>query len=144
MSEGCKNSLQRRIVGTWKLIEARDLDTESGKWTPTFGKPGTLSGYFMYDVNGFTSVQIMTTPPQPKYKSDYPTAEEALEIFKNYINYYGTYTLSEDGRTITCHVEGALDPNQVGTDQPRPCEIKDNQLIIGDQTTYIRILERVS
>lgn len=142
MSEEWKNSLQRQIVGTWRLIEAKDRDSENDPWTHTFGEP--LSGYFMYDANGYNSVQIMTNPPQPKYTTDYPTADEALNIFKNYINYYGTYTLDEDGRTVTCQVEGALDPNQVGTAQARPCEIKGNKLIIGDQITYIRVLERIS
>ena len=142
MSKVWSNSLQRRIVGTWRLIRAESRENENTPWTPDFGEP--TSGYFFYDVNGFTSVQIMVNPPQPKYSGDYPGADEALAIFKNYINYYGTYTLDEDGRTVTCQVEGALDPNQVGTDQPRPCEIKGDRLIIGDQTTWIRVLERVS
>lgn len=142
MSGKWKNSIQREIVGTWKLVRAESRADESQKWSPDFGEP--TSGYFFYDVNGYTSVQIMTNPPQPKYSTSSPSADEALQIFNNYISYYGTYTLDEDGKTVTCHVEGALDPNQVGTEQPRPCEIKGNRLIIGDQKTWIRVLERVA
>lgn len=143
MKKNWKNNIQRKIVGTWKLIKAESRNTEQDPWTPDFGQP--LSGYFFYDVNGYNSVQIMSNPPQPTYDPNQgPSAGEALAIFNNYINYYGTYTLSEDGKTVTCHVEGAMDPNQVGTDQARPCEIKGNTLLIGDQKTYIRVLERVS
>lgn len=81
--------MQRNIVGTWKLIRAESRNTEHDPWTPDFGLP--LSGYFFYDVNGYNSVQIMSNPPQPTYDPDKgPGANEALVIFNNYINYYGT------------------------------------------------------
>jgi len=105
----------------------------------TFGNPP--SGYFIYDDTGHASVQIMTTPPQKIAKPDTPTPPEALAIFNAYIAYYGTYKV--DSTNITVHVEGAWDPSQVGTDQVRPYELSGDTLIIGDQVTYKRTLERM-
>lgn len=132
--------LQKKVVGTWRLVSAEDFDPETGQWVPyTFGNPP--SGYFVYDATGHASIQIMTTPPVKPAKPDTPTPQEALEIFNNYIAYYGTYTV--DAANITVQVEGAWDPSQVGTSQARPYELRGDTLIIGDQKTYRRTLERV-
>ena len=133
-------SLPEQVVGTWKLISAEDIDPKTGKWIPyTFGNPP--SGYFIYDATGHASIQIMTTPPVKIASPDSPTPEEALAIFNGYIAYYGTYTV--DDANISVQVEGAWDPSQVGTNQARPYKLSGDTLIIGDQTTYKRTLERV-
>ena len=129
------------LVGTWKLMSAEDKDPNTGKWIPyTFGNPP--SGYFIYDASGHCSVQIMTTPPTGIATPDSPTPAEALEIFNNYIAYYGTYTVSAG--QINQQVEGAWDPSQVGSDQARPYQLDGDTLIIGDQVTYRRTLKRVA
>jgi hypothetical protein len=131
--------LQKDIIGTWRLISAEDRASASDPWVPgTFGIPP--SGYFIYDATGHASIQIMTTPPQ-KISSDPPPANEALAIYNNYIAYYGTYTI--DPVNLTVQVEGAWEPTQVGTAQPRPYQLKGDTLIIGDRVTYKRTLKRV-
>ena len=133
-------SVQTQLVGTWRLISAEDKDPNTGQWVPyTFGNPP--SGYFIYDSSGYASIQIMTTPPQKVVKPDSPTPDEALAIFNGYIAYYGSYTV--DAANITVQVEGAWDPSQVGTAQARPYELSGDTLIIGDQVTYKRTLQRV-
>ena len=134
--------IEKKLVGTWRLMSAEDKDPNTGKWVPyTFGNPP--SGYFIYDDTGHASIQIMTTPPQQiADPNNGPTPDEALAIFNNYINYYGTFTA--DQKNIHHQVEGAWDPRQVGTDQVRPYQLSGSDtLIIGDQVTYIRTLERV-
>jgi hypothetical protein len=134
------DSLQANLVGTWRLISAEDFDSQTGKWVPyTFGNPPC--GYFFYDSTGHASIQIMTTPPQQIATPDSPTPDEALAIFNGYIAYFGTYTVDETN--IYQQVEGAWDPSQVGTVQTRPYELSGDELIIGDQVTYKRVLERV-
>ena len=133
-------SLQKQVVGTWKLISAEDRASSSDPWIPyTFGNPP--SGYFVYDATGHASIQIMTTPPQKIATPDSPTPAEALAIFNGYIAYYGTYTV--DAKNITVQVEGAWDPSQVGSSQARPYQVKGDKLIIGDQVTYKRTLKRM-
>jgi hypothetical protein len=134
------SDLQKAVAGTWKLISAEDTN-DKGEWVPyTFGNPP--SGYFIYDASGVASVQIMTTPPVTLSDPDEgPTPEEALDIFNGYIAYYGTWTV--DAVNITVQVEGAWDPRQVGTAQSRPYQLDGDTLIIGNQTTYKRTLQRV-
>lgn len=137
--------LQQQLAGTWKLISAEDKDPNTGEWIPyTFGNPP--SGYFIYDETGHASIQIMTTPPQTINTTGNPpaadpTPEQALAIFNNYIAYYGTYTVDE--QNITVQVEGAWDPTQVGSAQARPYQLSGDTLIIGDQVTYKRTLQRM-
>jgi hypothetical protein len=131
---------KEQIVGTWKLMSAEDRSSPDVPWVPyTFGNPP--SGYFIYDATGYASIQIMTVPPQTIATPDSPTPAEALAIFNGYIAYYGTYTIDETN--ITVEVEGAWDPSQVGTAQPRPYQLVGDTLIIGDQITYKRTLQRV-
>lgn len=131
--------LKKQLIGTWRLISAEDRNSPTDPWVPyTFGNPP--SGYFIYDVTGHASVQIMTTPPQ-QITADPPTPDQALAIYNNYISYYGTYTV--DQANITVQVEGAWDPTQVGTAQARPYQLDGDTLIIGDQVTYKRTLKRV-
>ncbi len=140
-----QQSLQEQLAGTWKLISAEDVDPNTGKWVPyTFGNPP--SGYFIYDATGYASIQIMTTPKQNINTTGSPpaadpTPDQALAIFNNYIAYYGTYTV--DSENITVQVEGAWDPTQVGSAQARPYQLIGDTLIIGDQVTYKRTLQRV-
>ena len=134
------SSLRQQIAGTWKLISAEDRQSASDPWVPyTFGNPP--SGYFLYDATGHASIQIMTTPPQTIATPDSPTPAEALAIFNNYIAYYGTYTIDETNLTV--QVEGAWDPTQVGSSQARPYTLCGDTLIIGDQITYQRTLQRM-
>ncbi len=134
------SSLQEAVAGVWKLISAEDV--VNGQWVPyTFGDPP--SGYFIYDASGYASIQIMTTPPVTVTEppSESPSPAEAEQIFNGYIAYYGTWTV--DAENITVQVEGAWDPRQVGTAQARPYQLDGDTLIIGDQVTYKRTLQRV-
>ena len=135
------SSLQEAVAGTWKLMTAEDQQ-QDGSWKPgTFGTPP--SGYFIYNPNGYASVQIMTTPPVTLSNPNTgPTPAEALEIFNNYIAYYGTWTV--DAETLTVQVEGAWDPTQVGTMQARPYSVDGDTLTIGSKAAgYIRTLKRM-
>lgn len=131
--------IRQQLIGTWKLISAKDRASPTDPWVDgTFGIPP--SGYFIYTATR-ASIQIMTTPPVQLTVPDTPTPAEALKIFNGYIAYYGKYKV--DAANIHHLVEGAWDPSQVGTDQVRPYELKGDKLIIGNQTTYVRVLKRI-
>jgi hypothetical protein len=134
------DALRARITGTWRLVSA--FNYTNGAWVPAFGTPP--SGYFIYGAAGYASVQIMTTPPVSlSDPANGPTPAEALQIVNNFISYYGPWSV--DATNITVIPEGNLDPTQLGPDNPqaRPYQLNGDTLIIGDQTTYIRTLERV-
>jgi hypothetical protein len=133
-------SVQSQLVGTWKLVLFQDRNSPDDPWENDFGDPPL--GYFMYDVAGHASIQIMKTPPV-QISAGGPTAEQALEIFNGYIAYFGTYEVDESQGLIVHHVEGGVNPNDINSNQPRPFELSGDQLIIGDQQTWIRVLQRI-
>jgi hypothetical protein len=144
LAEPPSNNLRKRLIGTWRLVSFEDRDDPNGEWTYRYGK--NPKGYFIYDETGHVTIQIMRTPPPPKFASGddaKPTPEEAMAIYSGYSAYFGTYTVDEARHIVIHHVEGSLRPSYIGTDQERPFELSGDRLIIGDQKTWRRILERV-
>lgn len=144
LAESPSNNLRKQLIGTWRLVSYEDRGDPNGAWTYRFGK--NPKGYVIYDETGHVAIQIMKTPPPPKFASGddaKPTPEEALAVYSSYTAYFGTYTVDEAKHIVTHHVEGALRPSYIGTDQERPFELSGDRLIIGDQKTWRRVLERV-
>ncbi len=131
------------VVGTWRLVSFEDWDA-SGKRATRFGEHPR--GYFVYDATGHLSVHIMRTPPVPAFgfgRGERPTVERKAGAYDAYFAYFGTYTLDARRSIVTHHVEGALDPSFTDTDQPRPFHLAGDTLVIGDGTTWKRVLVRV-
>lgn len=141
------SKVQKQLIGTWRLVSFEDRKDEkdpNSEWTYPFGK--SPKGYFVYDATGHVTIQIMRTPPSAKFASgddDKPTSDEAKAAYEGYVAYFGTYTIDEANSTVIHHVEGSLRPNYAGTDQKRPFKLSGNSLIIGDEKTWRRVLERV-
>src|SRR5258708_6353420 len=59
------NPKQPPMIGTWKMVEAWDVDDPSqpNKKTYTFGKPPL--GYWVFDSTGHFSLQFFKNPPLP-------------------------------------------------------------------------------
>jgi Lipocalin-like domain len=142
-----QNSLQKQLIGTWRVVTYEDRKDEkdpNSEWTYPYGK--NPKGYIVYDETGHVMIQSMRIPPPPKFASGgdgKPTPQEALVAYDSYVAYFGTYTVDEARHVVIHHVEGSLNPSYVGTDQERPFELTGDRLIIGDQKTWRRILERV-
>ena len=138
------NNLRTQLIGTWRLVSYEDRDDPNSEWKYRYGK--NPQGYIIYDQTGHVTIQIMRTPPPPKFASGNdakPTPEEALAVYSGYSAYFGTYTVDEAKHVVIHHVEGSLRPSYIGTDQERPFELSGDRLIIGAQRTWRRILERV-
>jgi Lipocalin-like domain len=110
------------IAGTWKLISYEDHFPD-GKTEYPFGKVPV--GLLIYTSDDHMSVQIMKTP-HPKVASggEKITKKEKLALFDSYIAYFGTYSVDWKTHIVTHRVEGNLFDAYVGTDQPKPFELK--------------------
>jgi hypothetical protein len=138
------DNLRKQLIGTWRLVSFEDRVDPNSEWTYPFGK--NPSGYFVYDETGHVTIQIMRTPPPSKFASGddaRPTPEEAKAVYDGYVAYFGTYTVDEAKHVVIHHVEGSMHPSFIGTDQERIFELSADRLIIGDQKTWLRVLERV-
>jgi len=131
------------LVGTWRLVSYEDWDA-TGKVSRPYGEH--LRGYIIFDSTGHVSVNLMRMPALPPFASKdekIVTPAEKEAAFDAYGAYFGTYSVDRLHGTFVTHVEGSLNPMYTNTDQPRPFVLKGDTLIIGDQKTWKRVLERV-
>jgi hypothetical protein len=132
-AKGRINSMSREVipkpVGSWKLISFHSLDS-SGRIAYPFGKEA--QGRLIYEPDGRMAVQLMN-PNRPGFASDDPLVTSETEVraaFGGYTAYYGTYSVNPDEQTIVHHIEAALLPNWVGTDQVRHFEFDGKVLTL--------------
>lgn len=119
----------RKLAGSWKLISFHIKDS-SGQTAYPFGKDA--QGRLIYEPDGRMAVQLMN-PNRAGFTSDDPMIASEAEVraaFGGYTAYYGTYSVNPDDQAIVHHIEAALLPNWVGTDQPRQFEFDGKYLIL--------------
>jgi hypothetical protein len=98
-------SIASRIVGTWKLVGIT-VHHPDGTETPDQLGANPI-GYIMYDRSGHMAVQLTSTN-----RSADPSA-------RGYTAYFGTYTIDEQEKSVTHHVEGSINPSGVGGNPKR-------------------------
>ena len=133
------------IVGVWRVERFCNVDSASGRESEPYG-PRPV-GYFVYAPTGQLSIQVMRTPPVPRFASGdtMPADAERRAMQESYFGYFGTYTVVSDSLVIH-HVTGGTLPSYVGTDQPRRYHIRGangDTLAIGGVSMRCRVLVRV-
>lgn len=112
--------LRKSFVGTWRLVSIEGGVTQTNRGQ----KP---TGVIYYDGNGNMAAQIMPDRPRPKWTGT-PTQEQALEAFRGYTAYFGTYTIDEKASTVTHHRQGSLDGGAV--DFVRKFEFAGDRIVL--------------
>ena len=117
--------LQKKFVGSWKLISIEGLNPNQ---PPVSGKP---FGIIMYDHTGHMAVQIVRgdRPAFPNGAAE-ATDKERAQAYSTYIAYYGTYTFEPENHIVIHHLEGSITPGQIGQDNIRYFELKGNRLTL--------------
>jgi hypothetical protein len=123
---------KQQLIGHWKLASAQDV-SDSGEARPS----DMQSGRIMYDAVNNMAVQIMRAGG-----ADQSSAPSG------YVAYWGTYTVDENKRIVTHHIEGAANPNSIGRPAPHYYRLvnEGNRLILSPKenmtglvTTWDRI-----
>ena len=152
-AQGRNHSMSKEVIpnlaGSWKLISFHSKDS-SGQTAYPFGKDAR--GRLIYEPDGRMAVQLMNLK-RVRFTSDDPMVTSEAEVraaFDGYTAYYGTYSVNPDQQTIVHHIEAALLPNWVGTDQRRDFEfdgkyltLKGPLLLGGVQGTVSLVWERL-
>ncbi len=143
------DDVERRLVGTWRLVSYED-EPPSGPSVFPYGKEP--KGLLIYDGTGHMAIQIMKQP-HPKIASgdeENATAEEKQALFDAYVAYFGTYRVDAAKGVVFHHAEGDLADVFIGRDEARPFELKGDRLVItptwtqdGRAWTGTRVFERV-
>jgi hypothetical protein len=118
-----QRSLKDQLVGAWMLVS---YDT-----TPSTGTKRQITnpkGILMFDAGGRYAT-FTVRGDRPKYKSAAtPTTEEIAASVRDYVaGNFGTWSFNEADKTLTRRYEGALNPNNEGT------EVKAAVSISGDE-----------
>jgi hypothetical protein len=109
-----QRSLKEQLVGIWTLVSNDNIAPDGAK-RQIFGANPT--GILIYEANG-RYAQIFLRPGRPKFKANNRlrgTPEEIKAAYEGALVHFGTWSVSEEDKTIVLHTEGALYPNQEGT-----------------------------
>ena len=136
--------MNTRLVGTWRLL-SYETDELEGKR----GKPyGDAVGRLEYDDHGNMSGQVMR-PGRARVERGEGSAQQLRGAYLGYIAYFGTYEVAPDERSVTHHVQGALNPAWVGGQQVRGMRFDGERLILsadvrknGETVTHTLTWER--
>jgi len=131
------------LVGTWRLVEYWNRDSEERPKQYPYGEPPF--GLLVYDAAGNMIVAFAKNPQPPRIpKSELGSlpADELRAMLSNFRAYFGTYTVDATNGMVVHHVTADSRREHVGTDQPRPFRIAGDELIIGDGRTWLRRFKR--
>ena len=118
-----------QLVGAWSLDH---WEAQVGSESPTLPFGPDAAGRIMYDGVGNMAVQLLV-PDRPTFASPDWTEGTSAEVeaaCEGFFSYYGDYTLDEEAKTVTHHLEAALFPNWIGTQQVRTYRFEGDTLVL--------------
>jgi hypothetical protein len=112
-----QKSLKEQLVGTWTLVSSDQVRPDGTK-VQQFGSDA--KGINVFDANGRFFVIIASADNlQMASNGRSQKSFEEDDLIVASIAYYGTYTVNEDVKVISLHLDASTFPNQDGTDQKR-------------------------
>jgi hypothetical protein len=109
---------RHQFAGSWRLVSLEQTGRD-GK----VEKPDCV-GQFVFTADGHAAVQVMYRQPGAGQTESTQYAHGGYEAI------FGRYTVDDEARTFTFHVEGALVRTLVGQDLRRNYTFAGNQLIV--------------
>ena len=118
-----------RFVGAWSLVDWRNTNADGETVFPYGENP---AGQLIYTSTGRMAAHLMRPPEDPS------------EAPRQFIAYWGTYSVDVGAQAVTHHVQGADRPRWIGTDQVRPFTFEgEDRLVLspGGQSrlTWVRV-----
>src|SRR5262249_47460373 len=93
------------IVGTWRLVEYWDRESEAQPRTFPYGERPL--GFIVSDRAGNVFVQIARNPQPPRLSQEELrrlSAAQLRDTIQDYVSYFGTYTVDTARGVVTHHV----------------------------------------
>lgn len=123
------DDLRRRLIGAWRVKRFDDRDSIDDEWTETYGPD--VDGLIVYHESGWLTVSVAR---RGGTLDSYFGRFEVVEIGQE----HGDVT----GLLNHLIVASSL-PELLDADPARPFRVSGDALILGDETTWRRICERV-
>jgi hypothetical protein len=129
---------REKFIGVWTLVSGASTDEVTGEVRYPWGKSPV--GRLVYDEAGRVFAQLMNPGRRPVGGISNQgaaaaiagaSAEDMREMLTGFNSYFGTFDIDEPSRTVIHHLQSALIPSWVGSDQRRKYEFSGrDQLII--------------
>lgn len=127
-----------KFIGTWKLIEAIEFESQEKAFYP-WGDDA--QGYIMYTKEGIMAVQII-----PREPLNTPSEITNHNCLQNYNIYCGPFEVNETNNLVIHHVQAHVDPAMVGRKNIRSYTFYDDKLLLitqGEPTTRRLLWQKV-
>ena len=129
---------RKKFIGVWNLMSGVSRDEVTGEVRYPWGKNPV--GRLLYEESGRMFAQLMN----PGRRSvgglsnrgaaaaiATASADDMREMLTGFNAYFGTFEVDESSRTVIHHLQSALIPSWVGTDQRRKYEFSGpDELVI--------------
>ena len=110
-----------KLLGAWRYVSTR---INGSNWD----RGANPKGMIYYGPYGEMAVQIAPDVNRTRAGA-VMTPQEAFTAVKDYIAYFGTYTVDEAAGTVTHHRQDSLQPGDKG-DLVRRYELKGDRLVL--------------
>ena len=129
------NSLADRLVGSWELLSRLDRTaTGEERVEPSLGSDPIA--FLVFDRAGHFAAQFMKRDRGSAVDGAASTAvSNNSRAQGGYDAYFGTYSVEQDGRTVSTHLLGALSRENVGQVFRRRMSVEADTLTIELDTT---------
>jgi hypothetical protein len=123
------SAIAAKFIGSWTLV-SYELRLTSGVVTKPFGDHPI--GRIIYQKSGQMSAQLMHPASGPFANTDplKATNDETDRAWRNYIGYWGTFSVDPNGGTVIHRIEGGWFPNWIGQKQIRSFRFERDRLIL--------------
>jgi hypothetical protein len=116
-----KTEVRNRLAGAWRYVGTR---INGSDWD----RGANPKGMIYYGPHGEMAVQIAPDVKRTRAAA-VMTPQEAVTAVKDYIAYFGTYTVDEEAGTVTHHRHDSLQPGDAG-DLVRKYEFVGDRLVL--------------
>jgi hypothetical protein len=116
-----EGEIRRKLQGAWRYIGTR---LNGQNWD----RGANPKGMVYYGPHGEMSVQIAPDVARTR-AANVMTPDEAFLALKDYIAYFGTYTVDETAGTVTHHRDATIQPGDAG-DFVRRVEFNGDRLVL--------------
>jgi hypothetical protein len=113
--------VRNKLVGAWRYVGTR---INGSNWD----RGADPKGMIYYGPHGEMAVQIAPDVRRTRAGA-VMTPQEAVAAVKDYIAYFGTYTVDEQSGTVTHHRHDSLQPGDTG-DLVRKYEFAGDRLVL--------------